>query len=100
MITTELRSFQEVFVSLLYPALGLTRATIMHQRMEPFKNLLTQEFMDFIKEKPSNDLLPDRSERSVITYLVEDPELICREFAKWAAGRPKERNIFVKRKPA
>ena len=60
-------------------------AALMHQRMDPYKGVLTPEFKQFCKGKAARDPLPDGSERPILSYLVEDPDGIAAEFSSWVA---------------
>ena len=95
----ELQTMQEVFSYQLYPAIGLVRASIMFQRMDPFKAILTPDFRDFIKKKAVADTLPDGSDCPPMQYLMDDPDAVCAEFNKHIENKAKEKDIFVKKKP-
>ena len=94
LLSTEITTLQDVFSHNLYPALGWVRASIMFQRFDHLRDQLTPEFREFAKRKASKDLLPDGTERSVMQFLIDDPEAICSEFSEWMRNRPKEGAIF------
>ena len=93
-LATEIRSLQDVFAHQLYPSLGWIRATIMFQRMDHLRSMLTPEFREFVKKKAAKDPLPDGSERSVMQYLVDDPEAVCAEFSEHMKSKPRDHDIL------
>ena len=95
-MSPELRQFQDVFANQMYPAVGLVHSTILHQRMDHFRDILTADFKEFAKAKSAADPLPDGSLRPAIQYLIEDPGAICDEFAEWVKNRAKHQDVFKK----
>ena len=98
-LNSELAKLQDTFTNLLYPALGLTRATIQFQRMSFFKDLLSPEFRQFVRSKAAKEALTDGSERPIMDFLIKDMTGICAEFTEFMKSKPKDFEIWAK-KPA
>ena len=97
-LNTHLKSLQETFSELLYPSLGLTAATLQFQRMMFFKNMLNNDFKQFVRDKAARDPpLTDGSDKPIMHYLLSDMQGICNEFAEFMAKKPKDREIWLKK---
>ena len=98
LLIPELRQVQEIFSALFYPAMGYTRATIMFQRMEFFRNLLVTDFRQFLKDKAAASLNENGTEKPFMNFLIEDPVKMTEEFSEQVKAKAKQQDIFQKKK--
>ena len=96
-LNAELAKLQDSFTNILYPALGLTRATIQFQRMSFFKDLLLPEFKQFVRSKAAKEATTDGSERPIMDYLIKDMKGICAEFTEHMRVKSKDHEIWAKK---
>ena len=97
-LVSHLKSLQETFSSLLYPSLGLTAATLQFQRMTFFKNMLSPDFKEFVRDKAAREPpLSDGSNKPIMHYLLNDMRGITNEFTEFMSKKPKDREIWLKK---
>ena len=96
-LAPELKTIQDTISGALFPSMGFTRATLMFQRFDQYRNVLSSDFKKFLKHKSSTELLPDGSEKPMMQWFVEDPVGTGEEFADYMAKRPKEKDLFRQR---
>ena len=97
-ILSQIANVQDSFSNLLYPALGLTADTLQYQRMVFFKNLQSNDFKQFVKDKAAKDVpLSEGNNKPVMHYLLRDMSNICQEFTDFMAKKPKDHEIFMKK---